>query len=740
MQAELGGGRQAGARGARRAQEAVLRRAGALPDPTRWKALRGAPRCTAYARRAIDAAARPTPARDERRRRRGRAARRAAGGLRDRLRRRRRRGRGGAGLRRPASCWRATCCATTPALRASYADAVRARHGRRVPGHEPAPARARRPARRRTSAFVVGDELQSIYGFRHADVEVFRGRRAALGGARRDRDAADELPLAAGDPRGGERRVRAALRRRVHGAASRAGAGAVGRARPSSSCSPTRTAGTTCDLGGLPPAAGLAHAEARLLAQRVAELVESGAAAPEDVVVLLRAVGSLPVFERALQDVGLPTLAAGGRGYWGRQVVRDLCDWLAVLANPRDEVALLRRAGLAAGRGVDRRPGPASGDRPARQGHAWQAICGGVPHGRGRDLTRRLGPDDRERLRAFAVRFAAERARRAAPGARRAARARSSRPPATTCTCSSLPDGERRLANVHKLLRLAADYEARARPRRPRRSSTSRTPSWRRRRARPTRRSSSGTSDAVRLMTIHAAKGLEFGVVVRRRSRAPGARRHGRPARRRRPGRPAARRARRLQRAARSRTRRCASARMAAASAEEVADRVRRADARAGPPDRQRRRSPSRSGPTPTAQTAPPIAWLAPALVPGDRRRGPGGAGPRGRVDDAGGRGAARPRDGEHARSGRHRAAPPRARGRDRGPAGDPSPVLGDPGALGLAAAGPAADAVLQRAARAGRSAATASTSSACSACRGSPRRHCRRTSSCPCRPAASTS
>src|SRR5205085_6898400 len=60
----------------------------------------------------------------------------------------------------------------------------------------------------------------------------------------------------------------------------------------------------------------------------------------EDIVVLLRALGDLPVYERALEDQGLLTMSVGGRGYWGRQVVRDLCAWLAALANPRDETAL----------------------------------------------------------------------------------------------------------------------------------------------------------------------------------------------------------------------------------------------------------------------------------------------------------------------------------------------------------------------------------------------------------------
>src|SRR5437879_11828500 len=33
-----------------------------------------------------------------------------------------------------------------------------------------------------TELFFVGDEFQSIYGFRHADVQVFRERREAVGG------------------------------------------------------------------------------------------------------------------------------------------------------------------------------------------------------------------------------------------------------------------------------------------------------------------------------------------------------------------------------------------------------------------------------------------------------------------------------------------------------------------------------------------------------------------------------
>ena len=248
------------------------------------------------------------------------------------------------------------------------------------------------------------------------------------------------------------------------------------------------------DLGGLPPAQAWRHAEARLLAQRVAELVERGAAAPEDVVVLLRAVGSLPVFERALQDVGLPTLAVGGRGYWGRQVVRDLCGWLAILANPRDEIALYGVPGLAARRGCRPMPWPSSGrpPPPGRGTRGRRSPRRSSRGGHGADPPASAA-DDRERLRAFAVRFQAERAVASRLGLdeliERIVAAAGYDLHVLVAAQRRAAAGQRAQAPAARRRATSASTAATSG-----RSSTSRTPSSRRRRARRTRPSSWGTS------------------------------------------------------------------------------------------------------------------------------------------------------------------------------------------------------------------------------------------------------
>ena len=82
------------------------------------------------------------------------------------------------------------------------------------------------------------------------------------------------------------------------------------------------------------------RAEARVVAHRLRRELESGRAA-RDIVVLVRATASLRLFEEALEEQGVPTYVVGGRGYWSQQPVRDGLAYLAALANPLDEEALL---------------------------------------------------------------------------------------------------------------------------------------------------------------------------------------------------------------------------------------------------------------------------------------------------------------------------------------------------------------------------------------------------------------
>jgi ATP-dependent helicase/nuclease subunit A len=385
-----------------------------------------------------------------------------------------------------------------------------------------------------TERFVVGDELQSIYGFRHADVRIFRAQRAALAQV----GAAAELAanfrsrpdiLGVLDDAMGE----------LHGAAHVPFV--AGRSREGEPGGPLVELLLTDSeaveawpaeaLASLPQASAKRRAEARVVAARVAELVRGEDVAPSDVVVLLRAATDMAVFERAIEEQGLSTLAAGGRGYWGRQQVLDLCAYLGALANPRDELALLGLlasplVGLSAdGLAILARtakPGarwdaltaaflPADGD----EGSDWHLDVASQRPGAIDEETSLVGllPDaDRDALANFCPWFARERAQTPRRGLDVLLERVVNRT-GYDLHVLGLPGGRRRWANVLKLQRLAAGFEGR-RGRDVRGLIDLATAELEAEARETDAPVELGDATAVRLMTMHAAKGLEFPVVV----------------------------------------------------------------------------------------------------------------------------------------------------------------------------------------------------------------------------------
>ncbi|HEY3865983.1 MAG TPA: UvrD-helicase domain-containing protein [Solirubrobacteraceae bacterium] len=372
-------------------------------------------------------------------------------------------------------------------------------------------------ALQRENLFTVGDALQSIYGFRHADVSLFRDRRDELaergGSISLTRNFRGRKPLL--DV------VNAVFEERFAGGdytaleAGRVEQATAGAEEPLVELLLTHKRGWEEDeerakgiAGELPSAPLWRQAEARLLAGRVAELVESGAARAGAVAVLLRAVGDLEVYERALQDRGLDTLATVG-GFWDDEQVGDLLAYLRALANPLDELALYGTlASPLVGVSSD---GLALLGRAAKAGRrsVWETLER-IREGDSSEI--RLPAADRERLVAFRARLLAERA----PAGRRTLSQSIGRALEQSGYAEhvlTLSGGGRRLANVHKLLRVARRYEAsEGRDLRGFLDHVAHHQDGLSG-AEPDAPVAAGETEAVRLMSIHAAKGLEFDVV-----------------------------------------------------------------------------------------------------------------------------------------------------------------------------------------------------------------------------------
>jgi ATP-dependent exoDNAse (exonuclease V) beta subunit len=343
-----------------------------------------------------------------------------------------------------------------------------------------------------TEIFTVGDEFQSIYGFRHADVEVFRERRA---------QATNLLSL----------RSNYRSRPQVLEAVNYLFGGAFGDeyqplAASAEFADPVfghpvellvtdkssyRETGEHWRLG-----------EARAIAARVRDLVDSSEALPGEIVVLFAAGTDAERYEEALRVEGLPTFRATGRGYFGQQQVVDLLSYLRLLHNRYDDLALAtvlaspfvgvsNDALVLIRRNAPRRP-------------LFTALEKGIPEG--------LSAEDERLLRAFRQRY--ERLVRASArvGLERLCEQILAEHDYDLAVLARW-DGSRRFANLRKLGRLARQYEAiRGR------DIAGFVRFVREQDALGAREleavAEEEGADAVRLLTIHGAKGLEFKVVI----------------------------------------------------------------------------------------------------------------------------------------------------------------------------------------------------------------------------------
>lgn len=377
--------------------------------------------------------------------------------------------------------------------------------------------------------FTVGDELQSIYAFRGAEVGVFAARREAAVRAGREvrlatnfrsrAEILDALDVAFASVFGtGFTPLRAP--------AEDAGGAVTDRPRvellavdrdngrwDEVLASEGRPFGAAMD--GIPP---WRAAEARALARRIDELLADGEFSPGEIAVLLRSWSDAERYEQAIAERGIATHVAGGGGLWSAQEVVDLRAYLAALANPEDEEALLSTlASPFAGVSLDALAllRPRGGSRRG----LWSTLVAAfaAEYGSGDETTEAdglvaaLAPADRTRLAAFVPWLVDE--RREAP--RRSLAALIERAVSGSGydrAVLAMPGGERRLANVRKLKRLAHEFEASEG-----RNLRGLLNALRRRESAAAREAEAPLEaeglDAVRLMTIHAAKGLEFPLV-----------------------------------------------------------------------------------------------------------------------------------------------------------------------------------------------------------------------------------
>ena len=386
-----------------------------------------------------------------------------------------------------------------------------------------------------TTLITVGDEMQSIYGFRHADVELFRARRDdprvtpyPLTENFRSQKSVIETINRVGnelDRQVTKREGEARMARHVFAELT---PGLPEEGQSSNSLILTAHDGwKELDLGPLAPAIPAEEkigkeqdhfnqAEALLVAHRLRELVDDPSNDIEqgDITILLRAKTRTDIYVSALGQVGLTPYVVAGSGFWKKPEAIELVSLLSTIANPLDENHLLGALTSPAcavstdGLWLIRKASP-------KYGLLWPTIRAlatpgsKVPDGTDEERLGLVPQVDRDRLKGFVATIDLLRDRRSSLPLDELTEL------AVTETGYDLAilhrdDTGNGLANVRRVESLAREFE----------SANGRDPraflDWVALSEELDSEASVATadenSDVVRLMTVHAAKGLEFKV------------------------------------------------------------------------------------------------------------------------------------------------------------------------------------------------------------------------------------
>jgi ATP-dependent exoDNAse (exonuclease V) beta subunit len=337
-------------------------------------------------------------------------------------------------------------------------------------------ARLMRLVRAAGNFYAVGDINQSIFGFRHAEPEGFARYQAEVAESRgRLVELTDNFRSRA--------QVLSAVETIASGAEGIVERPLVARRefeKPRAVCVEAASAD---DLA----------MEARWVARRIVELAGEGFAM-RNFAVLVRNTEVIPEFTAAFDEAGIPYVVNRGKGFYDTREVNDLAHLLRVVANPRDEISL------------------AAVLRSPLVGVSDEALLGLKTMGEniGAQLMR-LAPDtaaefdaaDRGKLLAFRDRLRLWRTRREYVTFDRLLME-------AMDDCGYRPEaGARGAANIEKFLAQARDAARR-------KSLDEFVDEIARVRASDPREPDAPVDDvaeAVKVMTVHSAKGLEFPVV-----------------------------------------------------------------------------------------------------------------------------------------------------------------------------------------------------------------------------------